>query len=192
MAEKYIMLSLNDDSSKNLSEVLGNVSCKKIINFLAEKNASANEISNHLKAPLNTITYNLEKLVKSGLIEKENHWWSVKGKKIPIYTLSNKQIIISPRKSSFNKLKTIVPLALISGLVAVGINYFSKGNITNYTYDSAIPASASLSQIALKSVEAGNISQVNSIFNSNWIWFLIGCLFSLLLYFIINKILNKR
>ena len=70
--EKFIMVSMDDPISKKLAEVLGNDSCKKIINYLAEKNeASAKDISDALNMPLNTVDYNLKKLLESGFVEKK-------------------------------------------------------------------------------------------------------------------------
>ena len=86
MAEKFMMFSLNEDTRK-LAEILGNKTCKKIIEYLSEqKEASETDIAKALQIPLNTTEYNLKKLIHIGLVEKtQNFFWSVKGKKIPIY-----------------------------------------------------------------------------------------------------------
>lgn len=195
MAERYLMFSLDDEKSKDLAEVLGNHSCKKIMVFLAEKNASASEISKQLRVPLNTVTYNIEKLVKSGLVEKESHWWSVKGKKIPIYTLSSKQIIISPKRSSLKKLKTIIPVILASGFIGILIKYFSEKTVQTSNYDYAQPAMTSLQEATPKVMaEGGNLVAQNltAILNSNGSWFMAGCLFAVLLYLILEKYNERR
>ena len=104
MAEKYLMLNLEDEQLKNMAEVLSNKTCKKILDLLAEKNYSEADLAKDLGIPINTAEYNLKKLVNAGLIEKaKEHFWSVKGKKIPVYTLSNKKIIISPKKYKLRK-----------------------------------------------------------------------------------------
>ena len=85
MVEKNVTIPLNDSRLKLISEVLSNKSCLKILDLLAEKNLSVGDISKELNIPLNTIDYNVKKMVKTGLIEKESHWWSVKGKKIETF-----------------------------------------------------------------------------------------------------------
>jgi len=37
-------------------------------------------------------------IIKSGLIEEKKHLFSIRGKRVPYYTLSNKNIVISPKK----------------------------------------------------------------------------------------------
>ena len=90
-----LLISLDVEKSKPLAEVLASKTCKEIINILAQEELSEKDISEKLNSPINTIEYNLKKLLKAELIEKsQNFFWSVKGKKIPTYKLSNKSIII--------------------------------------------------------------------------------------------------
>ena len=46
--------------------------------------------------PMNSVQYNISKLLEAGLIEEAKSWWSVKGKKMPTYKVANKLIVISP------------------------------------------------------------------------------------------------
>lgn len=122
--DKFILMSLNDDKAGHIAEVLKNKTCKKILDFLAEiKEVSEKDIADALKMPINTVEYNLNKLIKSGLAEKtKNFFWSVKGKKIPMYKLARKHIIISPNKSpSINYLKTILPVIFALAAIAIFI-----------------------------------------------------------------------
>ena len=82
MEDKYIMLNLDDDKTKKVAEVVSSSSCKKILNLLADKEASESDIAKELGIPVNTAEYNIKKLIESGLIESVNHFWSVKGRKI--------------------------------------------------------------------------------------------------------------
>ena len=134
--DKFIMISLGDERAKKISEVLGNATCKKILDYLAEtKEASENDISKDLKIPLNTVEYNLKKLISVGLVEKtKNHFWSQKGKKIPTYKAAKKHIIISPKsnpKINMNALKTIIPIFAAIALVALFIAYSGILNPNN-------------------------------------------------------------
>ena len=129
MPSKYLLLDLNDEKAKHLADVLSNETCKKILNLLAENELSANKLSLALNLPLNTITYNIKKLLSSGLIEKSRHFWSVKGRKIETYKLANKNIVISPKRTIANKLKSIMPLVLISGILTYIVYFFNKAEI---------------------------------------------------------------
>ena len=70
MTEKYLLFNLDDDRAKKLGEVISNSTARKIVNFLAEKESSETEISKSLGLALNTIEYNLKKLLEAGMIEK--------------------------------------------------------------------------------------------------------------------------
>ncbi|MBT3397979.1 helix-turn-helix domain-containing protein [archaeon] len=133
MADKFILMDLDDDRSKHLAGVLQNKTCKKILDFLAdEKEASENDIAQALSVPINTVEYNLKKLISAGLVEKvKNFFWSVKGKKIKMYKLAKKHIIISPKKSkpSANLLRGILPVAAVI-LILLGAVLFLPSDQT--------------------------------------------------------------
>lgn len=118
--DKFIMFGLDDERSKDLADVLGNKTCKKILDHLADvKEASEKDISEALNMPINTVEYNLKKLVKSGLVDKsKNYFWSVKGRKIEMFKLAKKHIIISPKNKrvDMSKLKTVIPVILIAAI----------------------------------------------------------------------------
>ena len=130
MDDKFILMGLNDERSKQIAEVLKNKTCKKIIDFLADtKEASEKDIAKDLDIPINTVEYNLKNLTKTGLVEKsKNYFWSVKGKKIPTYKLAKKHIIISPsKKPNLNYLKSILPIIAIVGLfILINAFFFSS------------------------------------------------------------------
>ena len=210
---KFIMINLDDERSKDIADVLGNKTCKKILDYLAEtKEASEKDISDKLSIPMNTAEYNLNKLVSSGLIEKsKGFFWSVKGKKIDMYRLSNKRIVISP-KSLF---RGIVPAFVGVALISLGIKLFSNNSLVNNdfsapVYDSveksvetsAASGVASTSSNALQGAsdsimtEKANVIQrcgeyiQGSCANSSmdtWAWFLLGGLVAILIFLLWNQ-----
>ncbi|MFA5857413.1 MAG: beta-propeller domain-containing protein, partial [Candidatus Pacearchaeota archaeon] len=133
--DKFILIGMDDSRSKDIAEILGNKTCKKILDYLADiKEASEKDISDALEIPINTVEYNLNKLIKSGLAEKtKNFFWSRKGRKIDMYKLAKKHIVISPKstKVDMQKLKSVVPVILISALVVASLvgllMYFESG-----------------------------------------------------------------
>lgn len=133
--DKFIMLDLDDENSKHIAEVIGNKTCKKIIDYLTDKKESSEtEISESLKIPINTAEYNLNKLIRAGLIVKtKNFFWSVKGKKIDLYRLSRKHIIISPcKRPSIKSLNSIVPvLAGFLILAVLCILFYNNAGLEN-------------------------------------------------------------
>jgi predicted transcriptional regulator len=189
--KKFLLISMEDEKSKHLADVLGSKTCKKIIDLLAEnKELSEQDIAKQLEIPLNTVEYNLNKLMKTELIQKsKTFFWSSRGKKIPTYTLSNKSIIISPKSSRVSsKIKSILPVVILSGIAAVLIKSFL---ITKQTL-----ASGSADILKTGSLESANLpAQASSGLLNNpliiqpspiWIWFLAGALFALVIFAILN------
>ena len=184
--KKYILISMEDERSKHIADVLGNKTCKKIIELLAEKSElSEKDISDNLKLPINTIEYNLKNLIQAELIEKtQNFFWSQKGKKISTYKLLKKSIIISPKSTKMNsKIKSILPVALLSGLGAVLIKIFFYSR--QVIQEKAVGGLASefASQAPQTALFNGNILSIQS---PAWIWFLAGTLFALVIFTLIN------
>lgn len=209
MTEKYISIDLNDPRMKYLSEIFGNDSCKKILNLLAERELTETEISKELKMPLNSVDYNIKKLIQSGLIESSKHWWSVKGKKMPSYKVSNKKIVISPRRigSSF-----VMPLVMTVIVAVLGTRkYFGSVAERSFTqgFVRAPIADVATNEIALKATGVANelTSSVSS-FNdstlqvasnagffsslSGFEWFMFGLWIGSILFFVLNHIFYRR
>lgn len=201
--EKQVVIDINDPRSGKIVEALANPSCKKILNLLAENEMSAGDLSGKLKLPLNTITYNLEKLIESGLIEKTGQvLWSIKGKQIPKYKIANRKIVISPKSLTA---KGIIPAFIGTLFVAAGIKYLSSGNmlagsskIISSVSDVASSAGGSagveMMKIAAPSADnaIGFAREVPEIINncSNfaepWVWFILGSLVAILIFLLWN------
>src|SRR3989338_1552378 len=98
MANKNLLLmSLEDEKIKQIANVISNDSCRKILDFLAEKEATESELAEKLQIPISTVHYNLQQLTKAGLVSGEEFHYSKKGREIVHYKLANKYIIISPK-----------------------------------------------------------------------------------------------
>ncbi len=137
MANKnFLLLSMEDEKIKKISNVISNESCRKILDYLSNKEATESELAEKLQIPISTVHYNLQQLMETGLISAEEFHYSQKGKEVSHYRLANKYIIIAPKKTSGikEKLKSILPVLLVVGGAALVIQYlqrfFVKGGIT--------------------------------------------------------------
>ena len=187
---------MEDEKARALADVLGSKTCKKILDLLAEsKELSEKEISQKLNAPINTIEYNLNKLLNAGLIEKaKRHFWSVKGKKVVLYTLSNKSIIIAPKSASrvSSKLKAILPAVILSGLGAVLVRQFFmlQATVRQSGADMVYTAAEKSLETAGESASAAQLASQSTILSSAvpqiWLWFLAGAIFALVILAVLN------
>jgi|SRR3989344_1196125 len=193
MSEKYISVDLDDPRAERIAEVISNKTSKKILGLLAEREMSATEIASELKIPLNTAGYNLEKLVETGLIEKvKGFLWSVKGKKIEKYKVSNKKVLISPKRM----IRGILPALLVTGAVAFGIKAFTEYQIRSYNSPQLLNKAAETAASGTSAGEqfasinapatSGIVQTVSIIAQNSWLWFLAGAFVALFIYLIWN------
>jgi len=198
----FILVSLDDEKSKAISEVLGSSTCKKIISYLTEtKEASQKDLSDALKIPMNTVEYNIKKLLDSGFIQKRtNFFWSKKGKKIIMYELSNKSIVISHKKFPSEKIKSILPAFILTAAGTFALWAYEKISSVSVTPERVL--SNSYDAVATKAQElagtssggAGSITAsvspsdliTSSSYTPLWLWFLIGGLISIFVISLVN------
>jgi DNA-binding Lrp family transcriptional regulator len=195
MDENHFMLvSLEDSKSKSISEVLGSKTCKKIISYLSErKEASQKDLSNALTIPMNTLDYNIKKLLDSGFIQKrKNFFWSKKGKRIIMYELSSKSIVISPKKCPSQKIKSILPafILTIAGTFAIWtyekIKYASL-NASNYIADTSEEIlSKGAAEMTTLTATVPTDYLISSQPTPVWAWFLAGSLLMIVILSIVN------
>lgn len=203
--EKYILISMDDVGAKSLSDVLGNKTCNKIIDHLSEKgSASQKDLSDSLNMPINTVEYNIKKLLKSGLIKKHKEFfWSVKGKKIVMYELSNKSIIISPKGSGLtDKLRSILPAFMILGSMSILTYAYEKSRVVKNVFSESIssgvakgaPEIMALEDVAIErvaesmpTIDYANIATTTaSSLGYSWAWFFAGAFIAVTIFSIVN------
>ena len=217
-SDKFLLISLEDEKSKAVAEVLSSKTCKKIISFLAEtKEASEKDLSEKLGIPMNTAEYNLKKLVSSGFVQKRNNFfWSKKGKKIAMYELSNKSIVISHKKASgsaLDKLKSITPAIILSaagtfaawaygkifsltgGNLGRASNSLQSAGAGTVNYAAAANATNTVTAVAVPAVkgagEAGAAGMTQACINLAsgtplWLWFLAGSILAIVIISVVN------
>ena len=170
MGKNFLLLSMEDEKIKKISNVISNESCRKILDYLADKEATESELSAKLNIPISTVHYNLQQLMETGMIDAEEYHYSQKGKEVNHYRLANKYIIIAPKKTFGikEKLKSILPVALIAGGAALVLRYsqkfFASGSVTKIFENSKqiLVRETIITQQALDSV-GGAQSSANSI-----------------------------
>jgi len=181
MAEKYIIFSLEDEKARALGEAISNPACKKIVNFLADKEASASDISKELGMPLNNVDYSIKKLIGAGIVEKSKKFlWSVKGKRIENYRVVNKVIVISPRKTEvYSKLKELVPAVFVSAIFTGVLGWYFRALAV--VQKSADVAAESLMAASAQAPLVSSYSPSYPL--SPWIWFAFGWVVMLFILF---------
>lgn len=207
--EKFLLVSLKESKAKKLAQVLSNETCRKILDYLAEKEATETELGKKLNIPISTVHYNLQCLMDGGLVLVEEFHYSEKGKEVNHYKLANKYIIIAPRSvyGIKEKLKSILPVALLTAATAGIIQIFQGksgmiGAAKIATREAVMEAAPTLDAAPLmeKAAEeaapvvaeaasgAGAIQAAPNIA----LWFLIGAISAIIIYMIIDYIRSKK
>ncbi|MEA3324219.1 MAG: winged helix-turn-helix domain-containing protein [Euryarchaeota archaeon] len=119
--EKVLILPLGKESKK-ITQTLSNDSARQVLELLADEPMSASDIAEKLEIPLTTVKYNLDALIESGLIMIKQTRWSVKGRKIKIYSPIRKLIVVVPDKTDRKSVTDILRRYLGVVLGAAGIS----------------------------------------------------------------------
>ena len=182
--EKLLLINLNEEKTKKISEIISSNTSRKILDYLGDKDDTEANIAKNLSIPISTTHYHLQKLIEAGLVVIEEFHYSPKGREVNHYKLANKYIIITPKKISGIKraLKNILPVALIILGFSALIKFITSLGIKTAALqekqaavfgaermlDEALPTLSSKPDIAL--------------------WFLIGGFTALIVYLIIALI----
>ncbi|MBI2542206.1 winged helix-turn-helix transcriptional regulator [Candidatus Woesearchaeota archaeon] len=186
--QSFLLVSLQEDKAKKLAQAVSNESCRKILDYLAEKEATEMDLAERIGLPVSTVHYNLKQLGDAGLISAEEFHYSKKGKEVKHYKLANKYIIIAP-KSTFGlkeKLKSLLPALLIASGAALAISLFSKNfPIMAQSEQPMVMEKAAAAPAAF--MEAGRINEPNIA-----MWFFAGAVFALSAFFIASLIKQRK
>ena len=61
--EKFLLVSLQEDKAKKLAQVVTNDNCRRILDYLADREATETDLAKKLNLPISTVHYNLKQLV---------------------------------------------------------------------------------------------------------------------------------
>jgi len=121
---KFLLVSLQDQKAAELAQVISNATCRRILDYLSEhESITESQVSQDLAVP-----YNLQLLVKGGLVKIEEFHYSVKGKEVNHYSLANQYIIIAPKgvHGFKEKLRSILPVLLAAVGITALVQWLSR------------------------------------------------------------------
>ncbi|MDO8656304.1 MAG: helix-turn-helix domain-containing protein [Nanoarchaeota archaeon] len=185
----FLLVDLNEPKVKKLAETITSETSRKILNHLAEKEDTEQNISKVLAMPISTVHYHLQKLQEAELVKVDEYHYSPKGREVNHYKLANKYIIIAPQKVAGlrEKLKGILPVGLIILGVSAVIEFVSR-------YPFQGPPEYARGYMAADSLAMEVAPAVSSEPNIT-LWFLMGGLGALGLYVLYqvlkDKLLNR-
>jgi DNA-binding transcriptional ArsR family regulator len=117
MADNVVFLEPGDERAQKIAKAMGSQTASDILQILGEGPRSLTDITERLNIPMNTAKYHIENLLDAGLIAVEKTKYSIKGREVKIYTLTNQLLVVAPRQSNVRSL--LLKYASLFGIVAV-------------------------------------------------------------------------
>ncbi len=117
MADNVVFLEPGDERAQKIAKAMGSQTASDILQILGEAPRSLTDITERLNIPMNTAKYHIENLLDAGLIAVEKTKYSIKGREVKIYMLTNQLLVVAPRQSIDRSL--LLKYASLFGIVAV-------------------------------------------------------------------------
>ena len=212
--EKLLILPLNDKNSKKISQIISNDTARNILEAIASEPLSASRIAEKLRIPLSTVQYNLDKLNNAGLAKVERTKYSEKMKHVKIYAPQRKFVVIVPEKTdskdviaALKRYLTVIFFAVAGSGVIEFLTMKIKGPIGEVTRSGIpmeegrplgpvpSPAPIPAPEIVPSPMPASKgigLGFEFDIFAHPGLWFLFGCLFVILVAFLIEYLGHKK
>jgi len=118
MADSVLILEPGDERAQKIAKAMSSQTANDILNFLREGQQSQTEITERLAIPLTTAQYHIENLLDAGLISVAATRYSVKGREIKYYALTNQLLIVAPKRADVRSL--LLKYASLFGIVIFG------------------------------------------------------------------------
>ena len=118
MADNVVLLEPGDERAHKIAKAMSSQTASDILQILAESPQSLTGITERLSIPLTTAKYHTENLLDAGLIQVSETKYSVKGREIKIYSLTNQLLIVAPRQSNVRSL--LLKYTSLFGIVVFG------------------------------------------------------------------------
>lgn len=97
---------------------MGSQMASDILQLLSGGQRSLTDITEQLKIPMTTAKYHVGNLLDAGLISVAETKYSIKGREVKLYSLTNQLLIVAPRQSNVRSL--LLKYASLFGIVAFG------------------------------------------------------------------------
>jgi DNA-binding transcriptional ArsR family regulator len=144
MDENVVVLEPGDERAQKIAKAMSSQTASDILRLLAENNKSMSEITDQLAIPLTTTKYHVENMLDAGLITIANTKYSVKGREVKIYSLSDQLVIVAPRqlniRSMLLKYSSLLGMVIFGTLFVALVSPVLFGGETVFWGETVMPA----------------------------------------------------
>lgn len=100
MAENVVILEPGDERAQKIAKAMSSPTAGDILRLLASEQKTSSAIMEELSIPLNTVKYHVDNLIEAGLVSVADTKYSIKGREVKIYSLTDQLVIVAPRQSN--------------------------------------------------------------------------------------------
>lgn len=118
MTGTVTVLEPGDERAQKIAKAMASQTANDILSLLAAGSISLSDITEKLKIPLTTAKYHVENMLDAGLITVSETRYSVKGREVKLYTLTDQLLIVAPKKTNIRDL--LLKYGSLFGIVVAG------------------------------------------------------------------------
>jgi Predicted transcriptional regulator len=118
MTENVVVLEPGDERAQKIAKAMASQTASDILTLLATGAKSLTDITEQLKIPLTTAKYHAENLLDAGLITISQTKYSVKGREVKMYALTDQLLIVAPKQTNIRSL--LLKYTSLFGIVVAG------------------------------------------------------------------------
>ena len=133
--ENAVFLEPGDEKTQDIVRAISHKTAGVMVQILsAEGSLSLSDLADRLEISLNAAKYHIANLTKAGILEISRTRYSVKGKKIKVYSLKNQVFLVSPTVTSTDQLRKAVMKhhAELGDPVRIILKWDKTGKITYF------------------------------------------------------------
>ena len=118
MAEQVVVLEPGGEKAQKIAKAMASQTACDILRLIGEGQKTSTGISEQLSLPMNTAKYHIENLLDAGLINVSATKYSVKGREVKVYSITNQLLIVAP--GQLNVRSMLIKYASLFGMVLFG------------------------------------------------------------------------
>ena len=104
MTGTVVVLEPGDERAQKIAKAMASQTANDILTLLATGTKSLTDITEQLSIPLTTTKYHTGNLLDAGLITVSDTRYSIKGREVKMYSLTDQLLIVAPKQTNVRAL----------------------------------------------------------------------------------------
>ena len=104
MTGNVVVLEPGDERAQKIAKAMASQTANDILTLLAAGTKSLTDITEQLNIPLTTVKYHTENLLDAGLLTVSETRYSIKGREVRMYALTDQILIVAPKQTDIRSL----------------------------------------------------------------------------------------